>query len=119
MGTIDLDSLRAARREVEKEAPTVTFEGVEFTLPVEMPFAVIDAITRMGRNEVDEDDEEAKKRANADATRAMGDIARSLFGKQYKEFLELGPSNDDINAILENISELYGTDAGESQASES
>lgn len=108
--TIDLDSIRAARREALGAGPTILFGGVEFELPVEMPFAVIEAFGRMQAG----DDEK-----NLEATLAMMDIARALFGDRYQEFMALGPSNNDVTSILEHISDAYGTDAGESQASES
>jgi len=109
MGTIDLDAISAARREGKDEKPSVKFGGVDFTLPAEMPFAVVEAVGRMQAAEGDD---------NAQVADAMADLARSLFGPRFREFLDLGPSVQDITALLEAVAPAYGVSSGESPASE-
>lgn len=107
---IDLDALAAVRREAAGKNPTVKFGGKVFKLPVEMPFAVVEAV---GKISGAEDDEEK----NLIMSRLMGELASALFGERYKEFLGLHPSTNDVTALVENISVVYGTDSGESQPS--
>jgi len=107
---IDLDALAAIRREAAGKEPTVRFGGKTFKLPVEMPFAVVEAV---GKIRGAEDDEER----NVVMSQLMVDLSKALFGDQYKEFLDLHPSTNDVTALVENISIVYGTDSGESQAS--
>jgi hypothetical protein len=108
MGTIDLDAIAAARREGKNEKPNVKFGGVDFELPPEMPFAVVEAVGRMQGVEGD----------NSQVADAMADLAKSLFGPRFREFLDLGPSVQDITALLEAIAPAYGVSPGESPASE-
>lgn len=113
MGQIDLDKLSAARRESGKEQPTVKFGGIVFTLPHEMPFAVVEAVHVMSLADADNPDD------SASSANAMTGIARALFGTRYKEFLELGASTEDVNELLGHIAEAYAVSPGESEASES
>jgi hypothetical protein len=108
---IDLDKLGAVRREAKEEKPVVRFGGEEFQLPPEMPFAVIEAVSRLKPNEDGETDTGA-------IAESMGDIARALFGKKYRKFLDLGPSTEDITALLENMTEAYGLKTEEEVESE-
>ena len=107
---IDLDALAAVRREAAGENPTVKYGGKTFELPVEMPFAVVEAVGKINEAE----DDEAR---NVVMSQLMVDLAKALFGDRYKEFLGLHPSTNDVTALVENISVVYGTDSGESQAS--
>jgi len=100
---IDLDKLAAARREAVAECPVVRFGGVDFTLPPEMPFAVIEAV---GRLQVEDEDQR-----NSALAESMGDIAHALFGKDYRKFLDMGPSIPDITALLESVPAAYGMGA--------
>jgi hypothetical protein len=109
MGQIDLDKLAAARREKTKKAPVVVFGGKSFELSPEMPFAVVEAVRAMNGQENDD----------MAGAQAMADIARALFGERYTEFLALGPSTEDLTALLEHIGDAYGVSPGESEASES
>lgn len=102
---IDLDKIAAARREAEGEQPVVKFGGQEFKLPSEMPFAVIEAVGRLSSGTEEE--------RNAAIAESMGDIARSLFGADYKRFLGLGPSMQDITALLEAVPAAYATEEDE------
>jgi hypothetical protein len=107
---IDLDALAAIRREAAGKNPTVKFGGKTFKLPVEMPFAVVEAVGQI--SSADDDDQK-----NLIMSRLMVELAQALFGDRYKEFLGLHPSTNDVTALVENISIAYGTDSGESQAS--
>jgi len=102
---IDLDKIGAARREAQEERPVIRFNGKEFQLPPEMPFAVIEAIGRLTPAE------EGGTVDNAKLAESIADIAHSLFGHRYREFLNLGPSVEDMSALLENIAPAYGLSA--------
>jgi len=106
---IDLDKIGAARREAQEERPKIRFSGKDFQLPPEMPFAVIEAIGRLAPKEDGTVD-------NAALSESIADIARSLFGDRYREFLNLGPSVEDMTALLENIAPAYGLKADEAEA---
>jgi len=108
---IDLDKIAAARRETKGELPIVKFGGEDFTLPPEMPFAVIEAVGKIRADENGEVD-------NSVVAESMGDIARALFGKKYRRFLDLGPSAEDISALLQNLPPLYGMNLEEEAAEE-
>ena len=95
---IDLDAIGAARREANKKRPKVRFGGQEFLLPTEMPFAVVEAVGRIQGENAD----------NSKIAESMADIARALFGKEFRRFLDLGPSVEDISSLLENIAPAYG-----------
>lgn len=108
MANLDLDKARAARAEANGEAPTVTFGGVEFLLPVELPFSMV---------------EDARKLSGVvndpyAITEAISAISRSLFGDRYEEFLDYHPSMGDMQVLMDSIAGLYGMTPGESAASE-
>lgn len=109
--SINLDSARAARRESGKEAPTVVFGKKTYTLPVELPFPVVQQFTAM-----------AGDRLKGDAVAvnaALESIFRNLFGqKQYEQFMAAGPSLDDLTELLQGLAAEYGVTQGESSASE-
>src|ERR1051326_6194060 len=67
---IDLNALRAARREASGEGPIVEFgdPAVEFTMPTELPFVVVEAVGRL--NEAGDDDEAQNRVASG----MLGDI---------------------------------------------
>lgn len=78
----DLDALRAARAEAAGDPPTVTLAGETFTLPVEMPWAVVEALAH-------------------DTAAAFRDAALALLGgSQYRRACELGVSRDDMGALV-------------------
>lgn len=119
---IDLDAYAAARREAKKVQPQVRFGGETFELPVEMPFAVVEAVRSMqNASERREQDEKDGKEPEdgGETTQALADIAKALFGARYRQFLDLGASMDDVTALLEHISVAYAAEPGESSASES
>lgn len=109
-GEFDLDAARAARAEQNGEHPTVKFGGKVFTLPVEMPYTIVESINEMNAAQIAGD--------GYTVTLKLSAIAKDLFGEQYQEFLEFRPSMLDMSALLENVAPLYGLSAGESQASE-
>ena len=109
--TIDLDALADVRREAEAEAPVVKFRGKEFEMPIEMPFVLVEAAGRLAAVEDDED------KQGAVVGEMLGDVARSLFGAKYKEFIDLGPSTGDVLDLITAVSGAYGTSSGESSAS--
>lgn len=113
---IDLDQIGAARREAKEERPQVRFGGEMFDLPVELPFAVVEAVGRM--RELQEAQERGEEPDNLVLTEAMSDVARALFGRKFRRFLDLGPSLEDISDLLQHIAPAYGISSGESEASE-
>jgi hypothetical protein len=110
MGNVDLDAVRAARHELNGVGPTVTFGGVTFELPNELPFTVVESVRQMGVAQAADD--------GFAVSEIINDMGQYLFGARYEEFLALGPSMSDMSALLENIAPMYGMNAGESAASE-
>jgi hypothetical protein len=109
---VDLNAARAARREAQKKAPEVILDEATFTMPIEMPFAVVEKLGDMA---------EAQQAGNnaAVAAAVMG-VIRILFGDQYDEFMKHRPSMGDLEVLLDGLLREYGfNDSGESQASES
>lgn len=97
MPRIDLDAARAARREATSETPTVIFGGREFALPEELPFGVFVSLAEMRENPT-----------NAQATGAVESLLRTLFGERTDEFIDLGPSLDDVQTLIEAALDEYG-----------
>lgn len=91
---IDLDAARAARAEAEQEAPVIRFGGKDFTLPVELPWAVVEAASSQDTNSI------------------IGSV-KSLLGEQWSEFDKLGVSVEDMKTLIESIAGVYATDQGE------
>lgn len=88
---LDLDSARAARFEASKEKPVVVFGGKQFEMPVELPLNMVEALTK-------------------------GDIGTAmdiLFGERASEFMELGPSMQDLTELVT----VYGVGLGEASVS--
>lgn len=109
MGNVDLDKARAARAETNGNSPTVTFGGTTFDLPSEFPFVIVELVRELRRDDND----------GIRVSEIIGDISRALFRDRYKEFLNLGPSMLDIQALLDGVTPEYGLTQGESPASES
>lgn len=100
MGRLDLDAARAARDAARAEAKAEThelvFKGQAFELPVELPYAVAEALQE------------------SDARRALAE----LLGEEHgRTFFELRPSSKDMEAFAAGLVELYRTSPGESLAS--
>lgn len=93
---VDLDVLAAQRAEGRGEAPTVTFKGETFALPVEMPIAVVEAWA-----------------ADADAV----DFGKAILGDEWERFRALNPTRDDIWALGANVQKLWSVTQGEFPAS--
>lgn len=109
-GTVDLDAARAARAEANGERPTVTFGGKTYELPIEMPFAIVESVGELQKAQDDQD--------GIAVAGILANIAQSMFGDRYQEFLAAGPSMTDMQSLLENVAGLYGLTPGESPASE-
>jgi hypothetical protein len=91
---IDLDAARAARAEAKAEAPIVKFGGVEYTLPVELPWSIVEAASTQNTTDV----------VNA---------VKSLLGSQWSSFEATGVSVADMTTLIENVATVYSTDPGE------
>jgi len=91
--TLDLDARRAERQAARDEAGetpvTITFNGKEYALPVELPAGFAIAIT------------------DGDLRGAM----QPLFGAKAEEFL-VGASTDDLSELMEFVNEIYGVSTG-------
>ena len=94
---LDLDKARAARLETKGEGHSFIFGGVEFTLPPEIPYGAAEAM------------ESGNFRA------ALGMVLNGTAEK----FFELGPSTDDVEALVTGMADMYapGSSVGESSAS--
>lgn len=111
MSNVDLDALRQARREAYGDGPTVTFGGHTFQLPIELPFAVPEALIDVAIA-TDAGD-------SVGITKATTRTIKALLGENFDEFMALGPSMDDVKELLNAVLAQYGMgDVGEPQASE-
>lgn len=90
---VDLDAARAARAEATAEAPIVRFGGVDYQLPVELPWAMVEAA------------------ASGDAS-GLVDAVKQLLGEQWGDFQASGPSIADMRILIEHVANLYGVDPG-------
>jgi len=106
MPTLNLDEARAARAEVAKpeEAPAVEFGGERYMLPVELPFGVFMRMAGL-------------KKDPAKGLDAMTDLLTVLFGERTDEFLAAGPSLADLLVLMNHLTDMYGVDEGEAEAS--
>ena len=95
--SIDLDAARAARAEAGAEPVSLTFGDRSIELPVEMP-------------------------ADFALQLSVGDFrgaVDALLGEEAEWFFDLRPSLDDLKALADGASEVYGLTEGESGASPS
>lgn len=92
---IDLDSARVARQEVAGEPVVLTFKGVDFELPAEMPIE-FGLLAQEG---------EIRK------------ALELLLGDRMPEFFALKPSVKDFEAFSDGASREYGLQVGEAPAS--
>lgn len=90
---IDLDAARAARAEAKKEAPIIRFGGVDYTLPIELPWRIVEA-------------------ASTQDTLQIVSAIKSLLGDQWEKFEANGVSASDMTVLIEQIASIYGTDSG-------
>lgn len=90
---IDLDAARAARAEAAGVAPRVIFAGKEYAMPVELPWAIVEAA------------------AGGDAD-ALVSAIRLLLGDQWAAFQEAGPSVADMQLLIGHVAGVYGLDSG-------
>ena len=106
---INLDVLEAQDREAQKTAPTLKFKGKAFTLPVELPWAVVESY-----GELMEIPEEERTGA---AVGQMIRVVKAMLGDSYDDFAALNPTAKNVNALIGEVFALYGTSSGESLAS--
>ena len=90
---IDLDAARAARAEATEEAPVVRFGGTDYTLPVELPWAMVEA-------------------AASGDTAGLVSAVKMLLGNQWETFEAAQPSVADMRILSEHVATLYGVDSG-------
>lgn len=90
---IDLDAARAARSEATADAPRVLFGGTEYTLPVELPWAIVEA-------------------AASGSGEGLITAVKLLLGDQWAAFETAGPSVSDMRVLIEHVATLYGVDSG-------
>lgn len=101
MGEIDLDAARQARLE-QSGGRSFTFRGERFELPPELPYAVLEPLTRLGRNERD--------------LGALRDTMAALLGQEsHARFESLDPSLADLNELVGFLFVEYGL-GGESSS---
>ena len=105
---------RAAKREADETAPTVTIEDKTFELPIELPYDAVEFITRMAQFSDDEG-----KTSPVEVNEVTRGFIAAVLGPRFGEFMELRPSTQDIEALMQGVLEEYGMTAGESSASES
>jgi hypothetical protein len=91
---IDLDAARAARATAQAEAPVIKFGGEEYTLPIELPWSIVEAASSSNTSEI----------VNA---------VKSLLGEQWTTFEATGVSVADMTTLIESIAGVYSTDSGE------
>lgn len=95
---IDLDEAKqkreAARRESEGKGPVIKFGGVDYELPAELPYGVLEALAQVA-------DEEQ-------AAGALTSMTRSLLGEYYENFTDTNPSMDDVNELIGGAMREYG-----------
>lgn len=91
---VDLDKARAARREAAGRGPIIRVGGVEYELPAEMPFSVLEPLRGMANEET--------------AAAAMVDMTRALLGEHYEAIRDAGLSTEDLNVLIEGVMAKYG-----------
>jgi hypothetical protein len=86
---IDLNHLRAARQTEQQIPPTVDWLDETWKLPVELPFAVVEAYV-------------------ADDALSLRNAAVALLGDQYPHALACGASDRDFADLIFGAAPLYG-----------
>ncbi len=111
MSTIDLDQLRAARREGLGGPVTARFGGEMFALPPELPVEALEHLAALAA---------AVEGGDRGAVAAAGPLLalfRTLLGEDWPRFAAKRPSLEDMLALLDAAMPAYGGSAGESPAS--
>jgi hypothetical protein len=90
---IDLDAAKAARAEAKQEAPVIKFNGAEYTLPIELPWRVVEA-------------------ASSSDTVQIINAVKSLLGDQWEDFEKNNISAADMLLLIENIAKIYAVEPG-------
>lgn len=117
---IDLNQARkkrAAERESNGEAPTITLEDKTFRLPPELPFQAVEHVTAIAAASGG-DPENFDPKDAAIVNQATSGFVRALLGPGFEAFMAMQPSSADIQALIEGVLEEYGLSPGEAQASE-
>lgn len=95
MAELDLDAARAARAE-KSTGHNLKLGGESFALPAELPLSF------------------GLRLLQGDTLGAL----QVVLGDRWEAFLNLDPSGQDVEAFLEGVPKLYGTSAGEAEASQ-
>lgn len=93
---LNLDAARAARQEQTKTKPTIKFGKKVFTLPVEMPFTVLEKVGKVNPEDP------------SSGTVVVLSMLKELLGDQYDSFMSLKPSAKDMELVMEYVNECYG-----------
>ena len=98
---VDLDAARkqreAANREAKKLGPVVILDKKKYTLPIEMPYEVLEALRGLRGD---------------DAAGALADVCEALLVPEvYTKFKESRPSIDDMQVLVKGVMEEYGVDS--------
>lgn len=104
MVDVDLDALRAARREVAGEPVTVGFAGSTFTLPAEIPLEVLLAFP-----------------SDLETTMTFDHylaVARAFLDEQFDAFRALKPTTGDVRDFVDAVLAKYAVGLGESRGSD-
>jgi hypothetical protein len=112
MARVDLDALKRARAEAQKEPNEFVFGGKVFTLPFEMPLDFLEALLDV------ESLAKGKGGLKVSDLPKLRNLLAPVLDGQAEEFFALHPAVEDYVAIIESIGEMYvGASAGESSAS--
>lgn len=118
-GVIDLDAMRAARREAAGASIVVGFGGQEFHLPVELPLDAIEPLADLAELQ-DQPDDATEQEQVAQLRQVRGAMEASLsalFGPdEWPRFRDLRPTLEDMLALWESLFLQYGTSLGEALA---
>lgn len=94
---IDLDKARAARRAEIGECPTIILDGESYSLPVEMPYEVLESLGGLRGGE-------------EEAAAALIFMTQALLGPQY-EAIKSKLSVDDLKFLIEGAMAEYGVES--------
>lgn len=137
---VDLDAARAARREAQGQHVEVTLGGELFLLPVELPLAAMEGLSKLAELEDVADDDDAGQREQlAKVQGLLNESLAELFCDEqerpedergnvtgdhlahaatcaWRRFYKQRPSLDDLFVLWEALFTAYGTTMGEALA---
>lgn len=96
----DLDARRAARAEALGEAPTFRLGGQTFTLPVEMPMALLESVARIS----------GEATGGALVAAVLPALEIILGPEQWVTFVEVRPSLEDVVEVADFLFTAYAVD---------